>query len=122
MLRRSGRAGDRAGAPRGSSAWMSPTSTCPASAAASSLRAGTTDWVHWQTGTAMHSLLTHEAEDGTITRMLLARSRHASVRSLERYARPGPEAVARHVARRPGRAAPPARTLSVLPAGCVTSP
>ena len=26
--------------------------------------------------------------------MLLARSRHASVRSLERYARPGPEAVA----------------------------
>jgi hypothetical protein len=29
---------------------------------------------------------------------LLARSRHASVRSLERYARPGPEAVARHVA------------------------
>ena len=37
-----------------------------------------------------------------------ARSRHASVRSLERYARPGPEAVARHLAqtdparRRPG--------------------
>ena len=28
----------------------------------------------------------------------LARSRHASVRSLERYARTGPEAVARHVA------------------------
>ena len=50
--------------------------------------------MHWQTGTAMHSLLTHEAEDGTITRMLLARSRHASVRSLERYARPGPEAAA----------------------------
>ena len=32
------------------------------------------------------------------TPMLLARSRHASVRSLERYARPGPEAVVRHVA------------------------
>ena len=30
--------------------------------------------------------------------MLLARSRRASVRSLEHYARPGPEAVARHVA------------------------
>ncbi|MFE3431145.1 hypothetical protein [Streptomyces sp. NPDC059171] len=30
--------------------------------------------------------------------MLLARSRHASVRSLERYARPGVGAVARHVA------------------------
>ncbi|MEV7384331.1 PmrA [Streptomyces lydicus] len=34
--------------------------------------------------------------------MLLARSRHASVRSLERYARPGVDAVAQHdpVARR----------------------
>jgi len=41
------------------------------------------------------SLLTHEAEDGTSTPMLLAWSRHASVRSLKRYARPGPEAVAR---------------------------
>ncbi|MGW4048883.1 hypothetical protein [Streptomyces sp. NPDC004721] len=30
--------------------------------------------------------------------MLLARSRHASVRSLERYARPGVDAVARRVA------------------------
>src|SRR5450759_804524 len=30
------------------------------------------------------------------TPMLLARSRHASMRSLERYARPGPEALARH--------------------------
>ncbi|CAM5519005.1 hypothetical protein SRIMM317S_07006 [Streptomyces rimosus subsp. rimosus] len=40
------------------------------------------------------------AEDGTSTPMLLARSRHASVRSLERYARPGVDAVARHVAER----------------------
>ncbi len=32
------------------------------------------------------------------TPILLSRSRHASVRSLERYARPGPEAVPRHVA------------------------
>jgi integrase len=45
-----------------------------------------------------HSALTHAAEDGTNTPILLARSRHASVRSLERYARPGPEAVARCVA------------------------
>jgi integrase len=45
-----------------------------------------------------HSALTHAAEDGTNTPILLARSRHASVRSLERYARPGPEAVARHLA------------------------
>ncbi|MFF2703174.1 PmrA [Streptomyces cyaneofuscatus] len=32
--------------------------------------------------------------------MLPARSRHASVRSLERYARSGVDAVARHVADR----------------------
>ncbi|MGW2634259.1 PmrA [Streptomyces chattanoogensis] len=32
--------------------------------------------------------------------MLFARSRHASVRSLARYARPGADAVARHVAER----------------------
>jgi len=52
----------------------------------------------WTLHRLRHSLLTHEAEYGTSTPMLLARSRHASVRSLERYARPGPEAVARHVA------------------------
>jgi integrase/recombinase XerD len=45
-----------------------------------------------------HSSLTHDAENGTSTPMLLARSRHVSVRSLERYARPGVDAVARHVA------------------------
>jgi integrase/recombinase XerD len=45
-----------------------------------------------------HSALTHAAEDGTNTPILLARSRHASARSLERDARPGPEAVARYVA------------------------
>jgi integrase/recombinase XerD len=62
------------------------------------------DLFHQTTGWTLHQLrhsaLTHEAEDGTNTPMLLARSRHASVRSLERYARPSPEAVARHVARR----------------------
>ena len=43
-------------------------------------------------------MLAHKAENGTNTPTLLARSRRTSVRSLERYARPGPEAVARHVA------------------------
>jgi len=47
------------------------------------------------TGWTLHQLhhyaLTHDAESGTNTPMLLARSRHASMRSLERYARPGPE-------------------------------
>jgi integrase/recombinase XerD len=57
----------------------------------------TTGWTLHQ---LRHSALTHEAEDGTNTPMLLARSRHASVRSLERYARPSAEAVARHVANR----------------------
>ncbi len=56
--------------------------------------------VGWTLHQLRHSLLTHEAEAGTSTPMLLAISRHASVRSLERYARPGPEAVARHVAER----------------------
>lgn len=46
------------------------------------------------------SALTHDAEDGASTPMLLARSRHDSVRSLERYARPGVDSVARHVAER----------------------
>jgi integrase/recombinase XerC/integrase/recombinase XerD len=52
----------------------------------------------WTLHQLRHSALTHAAEDGTNTPILLARSRHASVRSLERYARPGPEAVARYVA------------------------
>ncbi|GAA2276136.1 hypothetical protein GCM10010145_38950 [Streptomyces ruber] len=54
----------------------------------------------WTLRRQRHSALTHDAEDGTSTPMLLARSRHASVRSLERYARPGVDAVARHVAER----------------------
>lgn len=57
---------------------------------------------HAQTGWTLHQLrhsaLTHAAEAGTNLPLLLARSRHASVRLLERYARPGPEAVARMVA------------------------
>jgi integrase/recombinase XerD len=52
----------------------------------------------WTLHQLRHSALTHDAESGTSTVMLLARSRHASVRSLERYARPGVDAVARHVA------------------------
>ncbi|GAA0325383.1 hypothetical protein GCM10010302_75620 [Streptomyces polychromogenes] len=54
----------------------------------------------WTLHRLRHSALTHDAEDGTSTPLLLARSRHASVRSLERYARPGVDAVAQHVAER----------------------
>ncbi|MFJ4973624.1 site-specific integrase [Streptomyces sp. NPDC088755] len=61
---------------------------------------GTEDLDGWTLHRLRHSALTHDAESGTSTPMLLARSRHASVRSLERYARPGVDAVARHVAER----------------------
>lgn len=54
----------------------------------------------WTLHQLRHSALTREAEDGTNTPTMLARSRHASVRSLERYARPSVDAVARHVASR----------------------
>ena len=47
-----------------------------------------------------HSALTHDAEDGTGTPMLMARSGHASVRSLVRYAKVSAEALARHQAER----------------------
>jgi integrase len=43
----------------------------------------------WTLHQLRHSALTHAAEDGTNLPLLLAGSRHASVRSLERYARPG---------------------------------
>ena len=50
----------------------------------------------WNLRQLRHSVLIHEAENGTTTPTLLARSRHASVpRAL---CQAGPEAVARHVA------------------------
>lgn len=47
-----------------------------------------------------HSALTHDAEDGTGSPMLMARSGHTSVRSLAKYARVSAEALARHQAER----------------------
>ena len=47
-----------------------------------------------------HSALSHDAEDGTSTPMLMARSGHTSVRSLAKYARVSPEALQRHQERR----------------------
>jgi integrase len=47
-----------------------------------------------------HSALTHDAEEGTSTPMLMARSGHTSVRSLAKYARVSAEALARHQAER----------------------
>ncbi|MEU3658054.1 hypothetical protein AB0E67_36065, partial [Streptomyces sp. NPDC032161] len=54
----------------------------------------------WTLHRLRHSALTHDAEGCTSTPMLPACSRHAPVRSLEWYARPGVDAVARHVAER----------------------
>jgi integrase len=42
-----------------------------------------------------HSALTHMAEDGASAPMLMTKSRHQSIASLGRYARPGVEALQR---------------------------
>lgn len=48
----------------------------------------------WTLHQLRHSALTHAAEQNVSLPLLMAKSRHQSLRSLERYARPGPEAVA----------------------------
>lgn len=52
----------------------------------------------WTLHQLRHAALTHDAEDGTNTPTLLARSRHRSIRSLERYTYVGRDALAQHVA------------------------
>jgi integrase/recombinase XerC/integrase/recombinase XerD len=47
-----------------------------------------------------HSALTHMAEDGASAPMLMSKSRHRSITSLARYARPGVEALQRWEAER----------------------
>ena len=54
--------------------------------------------IGWSFHRLRHSALTHAAKGGSNLPVFLARSRHAPVRSLERYARPGLGAVARPVA------------------------
>ncbi|MFD4946398.1 hypothetical protein ACFVYE_32770 [Streptomyces sp. NPDC058239] len=68
--------------------------------AGSASSASSQDLASWALHRLRHSALTHDAEGGTCTPMLLARSRNASVRSVERYARLGVDAVARHVVER----------------------
>jgi integrase/recombinase XerD len=49
----------------------------------------------WALHQLRHSALTHLAEQNVSLPLLMAKSRrHASLRSLQRYARPGAEAVA----------------------------
>lgn len=48
----------------------------------------------WTLHQLRHSAITHLAEDNVALPLLMAKSRHTSLRSLQRYARPGTEAVA----------------------------
>lgn len=48
----------------------------------------------WTLHQLRHSALTHLAEAGVNLPLLMAKSGHQNLRSLQRYARPGPEAVA----------------------------
>jgi integrase/recombinase XerC/integrase/recombinase XerD len=53
----------------------------------------------WTLHQLRHSALTHLAESGESTVLLMAKGRLRSLRTLQRYARPGPEAVAALTAR-----------------------
>ena len=48
----------------------------------------------WTLHQLRHSAITHLAEDNIALPMLMAKSRHTSLRSLQKYARPGADAVA----------------------------
>jgi integrase len=48
----------------------------------------------WTLHQLRHSAITHLAENNVALPLLMAKSRHTSLRSLQRYARPGTEAVA----------------------------
>ena len=63
-----------------------------------------------------HSALTHAAEDGASTPMLMKMSGHTSVRSLDKYARPSAEALPRW---RPDRSRRPRTSIA---AACRRSP
>ncbi len=52
----------------------------------------------WTLHQLRHSALTHYAEDGVDITMLMAKSRHESLRTLQRYVRPSAEAVAKMTA------------------------
>ncbi|MEJ2326035.1 MAG: site-specific integrase [Chromatiaceae bacterium] len=49
----------------------------------------------WTLHQLRHSALTHLGEDDVSAPLLMAKSRHRDLRTLSRYVRPGPEAVAR---------------------------
>ena len=49
----------------------------------------------WTLHQLRHSAITHLAEAEVNLPLLMAKSRHTSLRSLQRYASPGPDAVAK---------------------------
>jgi integrase/recombinase XerD len=49
----------------------------------------------WTLHQLRHSAITHLAEQNVALPLLMAKSRHSSLRSLQRYARPGVDAVAK---------------------------
>lgn len=55
----------------------------------------------WTLHQLRHSALTHLAEAGVNLPVLMAKSGHQNLRSLQRYARPGTEAVATMTAAQP---------------------
>jgi len=66
----------------------------------------------WTLHQLRHSAITHLAEADVGLALLMAKSRHTSLRSLQRYARPGPEAVAKLTAEHdPARRRPSANNL-----------
>jgi hypothetical protein len=66
----------------------------------------------WTLHQLRHSALTHLAEADVGLALLMAKSRHTSLRSLQRYARPGPDAVAQLTADHDPRTPP---TLNAAP-------
>ena len=49
----------------------------------------------WTLHQLRHSAITHLAEENVALPLLMAKSRHSSLRSLQKYARPGVDAVAK---------------------------
>jgi integrase/recombinase XerD len=49
----------------------------------------------WTLHQLRHSAITHLVEQNTALPLLMAKSRHTSLRSLQKYARPGVDAVAK---------------------------
>jgi integrase/recombinase XerD len=68
-----------------------PARACPTGAPKELFRQATGGWTLHQ---LRHSALTHLADQNVALPLIMAKSRHTSLRSLQKYARPGVDAVA----------------------------